>query len=667
MASKALVLLWLLVANAMALSTASAQDISVEQLEMLAKTIGNRTWVESFLSEGNLLAGERAAPFSIELNLVDAELRAGESKEYSLNVVNGRETPLVVYLYPSAGFSEFLTLAENILQILPNSSRASNFSISIPKTTAIGVYSGKLYVRSVDWIEDIALDIRVVPSEKPILEAVVTALTKDLEPGKDLALLVEVYNQGRTGSITLDVTHKIVNAKTGQVVATVSEPHNLTTSLLYQKKIPLENAVEGRYIAEVTMKYPGGTISSTEYFSITRPIPLSLIASLLGLAFLSFVAFKVKNYYKKLRMEKARYIPVIDEKALPRKEENSLFVGKIADADIKTYLSLEDLLTHLIIAGGTGYGKSIAAMGIVEGVLQHGIPVIVADPTLQWSGFLTQCKDEEMLKLYADYGMKREEAKQFKGTVIELATSKESIDLREHMRPGEITVLGLNNLPPEGIDEAVFNIISSVFDAHLEESTSLRCLVVFDEVHRLLPKYGGKRAYSRLETAIREFRRWGVGMMLISQVLSDFKAAVHGNIGTEIQMKTTFPGDMTRIEQKYGEAYSRTLTKEAVGVGMIQNSKYNNGLPYFVKFRPLLHNTTRMPEGDLRAYQELLALKRTAESRIRGLKENGVDTRNLEFELRLGVDKLKAGQNSLASIYLKTLNEKLGTGGGVNA
>ncbi len=673
MATKTWVVLWLLSACVIAVSAVAADEntsqLTAEQLEVIVKTLGNKTWVEKFLSDygSKGLEGEGSAPFSIELNVVDVELHAGESKEYSLTVVNIEETLLLVRIYPSGGFSEFIHLEENIFQIPPGGSRPVKFTMSIPKATTIGVYSGKLYVRSPDWVEGVAMDIKVIPSEKPILEAKVTAITKDLEPGKDLVLLVEVYNQGRSGRMTLDITHKIVNAKTDEVVARVSEPYNLTTSLLYQKKIPLEDTGVGRYVAEVSMSYTGGVISSSDYFSIKRPLPVNLIASIFGLGVLAFSALKTKNYYKKLKLEKSRYVPVVDEKEFPKKGEDSVFLGKLADMDMDTYLSLEDLLTHVLIAGGTGYGKSVAAMDIAEGALEQGIPVIVVDPTLQWTGFLNPCEDEEMLKLYADFGMKREDARRFKGTVIEIAKSGARIDLPEYIKPGEITVLGLNNLQPDEIDASVATVIASILNANLEVSDKLNCLLVFDEVHRLLPKYGGKQAYSQLENAMREFRRWGIGMMLVSQVLSDFKSAVHGNIATEIQMKTKFAGDMARIEQKYGEAYSRTLVKEPVGVGMIQNSKYNGGLPYFVKFRPLLHSTLRMSEEELNEYQELLTLKKTASSKIQKMAEGGGDTQGLEFELKLGIDKLKEGQHNLAKIYLTTLNEKLEAGGGAGA
>jgi len=41
----------------------------------------------------------------------------------------------------------------------------------------------------------------------------------------------------------------------------------------------------------------------------------------------------------------------------------------------------------------------------------------------------------------------------------------------------------------------------------------------------------------QVERACREFRKWGMGVMLISQVLNDFVGEIKANINTEVQTK----------------------------------------------------------------------------------------------------------------------------------
>ena len=62
--------------------------------------------------------------------------------------------------------------------------------------------------------------------------------------------------------------------------------------------------------------------------------------------------------------------------------------------------------------------------------------------------------------------------------------------------------------------------------------------MVYDEVHRLLAKFGGTgHGILQLERACREFRKWGIGLVLISQMLGDFVENIHANIATEVQIR----------------------------------------------------------------------------------------------------------------------------------
>ena len=114
---------------------------------------------------------------------------------------------------------------------------------------------------------------------------------------------------------------------------------------------------------------------------------------------------------------------------------------------------------------------------------------------------------------------------------------------------------------------------------------------------------------------------------MISQVLTDFKGAIRGNIGTEIQMRTRYEGDIKRIRDRHGSKISKLIAKLPTGLGMVESSDYNRGNPYFVEFRPLLHSTLKVPEKELGKY-----LKK---SNIILLKEN----KNIVGELKESTKK----------------------------
>ncbi|MDY6777040.1 MAG: hypothetical protein SVU32_00105, partial [Candidatus Nanohaloarchaea archaeon] len=212
----------------------------------------------------------------------------------------------------------------------------------------------------------------------------------------------------------------------------------------------------------------------------------------------------------------------------------------------------------------------------------------------------------------------------------------------------------------EEFDTIVRKIIDSIFEVEWEEASELELLVVFDEVHRLLEKYGGKGGYNALERGAREFRKWGIGLVMASQVTADFKQAVSGNIMTEVQMQTKSMEDIDRIEKKYGAQFAKRISSEEVGTGMIQNPEYNDGDPWFVDFRPTYHNPHKIPDEELEKYHEYTARADRLDDRIDEMEEEGEDVYDERLELKLAKDKLKEGRFQMAEIYIESLEEKLG-------
>jgi hypothetical protein len=198
------------------------------------------------------------------------------------------------------------------------------------------------------------------------------------------------------------------------------------------------------------------------------------------------------------------------------------------------------------------------------------------------------------------------------------------------------------------------------------ESRKLKLLVVFDEVHRLLPKYSKKSGasfegggYLAIERACREFRKWGIGLVMISQVLLDFKGAIRAVIATEMQLRTKYEGDVNRIKTKYGWDYAASIPKLDIGTGIIQNPSYNDGKPWFVTFRPLLHDTFRLTDEELKNYEgydeEIKKLKEEVEK----LKGGKTDTYDMELELKLAEEKVKTGQMRMAETYIESVKSRL--------
>jgi len=128
---------------------------------------------------------------------------------------------------------------------------------------------------------------------------------------------------------------------------------------------------------------------------------------------------------------------------------------------------------------------------------------------------------------------------------------------------------------------------------------------------------------------------------LISQVLTDFVGETKANINTEIQMRTRDQGDLDRIKNKYGSYMLQSLLKAATGTGMIENAAYNKGNPYFVAFRPLLHEHARLSDEELENYNKYNEVMDDFDYQIEQLEKYGIDVFDLRLELKMALAKDK--------------------------
>ena len=362
------------------------------------------------------------------------------------------------------------------------------------------------------------------------------------------------------------------------------------------------------------------------------------------------------------RMEaKKKYHSQLEYNLTPQPGPRCINVGKIAETTKNAFIDIDRLTTHCIVAGSTGGGKTVAAQDIIEECLDKGIAVITFDPTAQWTGMLRKQDNKKMLSLYPMYGMNpKKDPKAYSGNIKPITNALQKIRLTEYIKPGEIQVFTTNTLDPKDIDLFVANTVREIFHSNLQETQELRAMLVYDEVHRLLAKFGGSgEGFIQIERACREFRKWGIGVMLISQVLADFVGQIKANINTEVQMRTRDESDLERIKTKYGGEVLQGLVKASTGTGMIENPEWNRGRPYFISFRPLKHNIKRLSDEELGLYQKYNDMIDQLNFEIRQLKDLNVDVYDLELEIKLALDKIKSGNFNITQIYLDELKPRL--------
>ena len=613
-------------------------------------------------------------PVEAESTLLETTLIQGEEKIFSVDIKNNLPEPITVNLKVEGPVFQLLTLDQTTLTIQPKTKDSVMIKASAPLSVAPGIYTGYIIVSFGDRSQRIPITVKIKALVEPLLDVKLKALTKVVAPGRNLTFEVTLINMGETASIEdITVTYNVRRLEDEKILLQSKETLGVKNVIRYRRTMLIpENFEEGRYIIEANATYWYGKkyaiasdnfdVSSTPViFLVLKAVFTSWITYLVLLAGIPTSLFGLRWYYayKAAKLAKARYRAPVDFKALPKPGPNSIKVGKIAETNVDAYLDISQFTMHSIAAGGTGSGKSVSAMICAEELLMRKIPVIVFDPTAQWTGFMKPCRFEDMLRRYPRFGLRRTDARGFKTNIIVVTDPEMKLDIKKYMKPGEITVFVMNRLKPEQLDKFVRRSIQAIFDMRPPESKRLKLLLVYDEVHRLLPKYGGKGGYVAIERAAREFRKWGIGLFLISQVLLDFKGAIRANIANEIQLRTKYEGDINRVKSKYGSEYASKVTKLEIGTGLFQNPEYNHGKPWFISFRPLLHSPFALTDKEIDTYLKLTKEIEELEAKIKELKRKKVDTYDLEIELNIAKDKIKTAAFRMAETYVESLKKRI--------
>lgn len=594
-------------------------------------------------------------------------LRQGTFAEDVVRLYNFKDQTIQIQFSVEGNASPSMKLSSKELTILPKT--MANISVTFFGNQNLGIYYGSIKLGG-DINYSVPVKLKIASEEQLPVEALlldVTPVNNRLNPGDNLRYKVDLKNLLSDQEYDIYLKYFIKDINNTKIFSSDEDKIHLRTSysILKNYRIP-KNATLGDYLVQVDAHYLDLVTTGTAIFSIAAPfykymvfgiIPVWML--LLMLSALALIILLIIYIRKKIE-EKKRFHVKVELDLLPQTGPRSIFVGKVAETDKKTYFDMDNLTVHTIVAGSTGGGKTISAQVIVEECLMKNIGVIVFDPTAQWSGYLRKCTDKKMMTFYPKFNLKRTDARSFSGNIRFVENPYEIIDVKRYMIPGNIQVFTLNRLDPKDIDVFVANTVREVFHMNLSEARELKLLLVYDEVHRLLPKFGGSgEGFIQIERACREFRKWGVGVMLISQVLADFVGQIKANINTEIQMKTRDEGDLNRIETKFGKGLIQSLVKSPVGSGMVQNAAYNRGNPYFIEFRPILHSVERLSDQELERYNKYNNVIDDIEYQIDQLEEHKIDVFDLRLELKLAKGKLQTGNFNMVDIYLEGITPRI--------
>jgi hypothetical protein len=116
-----------------------------------------------------------------------------------------------------------------------------------------------------------------------------------------------------------------------------------------------------------------------------------------------------------------------------------------------------------------------------------------------------------------------------------------------------ITILDVSGLPQEVLTTVVGTMLRVIYDAlfwAMELPVGGReqpLLVLIDEAHRFLPKEGSTPANRAVSRIAKEGRKYGVGLMIVTQRPSDIDSTVLSQCGTMIALRVTNGSDRQAV------------------------------------------------------------------------------------------------------------------------
>jgi DNA helicase HerA-like ATPase len=160
--------------------------------------------------------------------------------------------------------------------------------------------------------------------------------------------------------------------------------------------------------------------------------------------------------------------------------------------------------------------------------------------------------------------------------------------LEEMLRPGRASVIDMTGIQPELQAMIVSRLLTEIFEARKRRLVSPG-MVVVEEAHNYIPERGTGNAASTsiIRTIAAEGRKFGLGLMVISQRPARVDKNVISQCNTQIIMRVTNPNDLKALSKGL-EGMTSELEEEIkrlpAGVAMLVSNEIER--PITVNIRP---------------------------------------------------------------------------------
>jgi hypothetical protein len=209
-----------------------------------------------------------------------------------------------------------------------------------------------------------------------------------------------------------------------------------------------------------------------------------------------------------------------------------------------------------------------------------------------------------------------------------------------HGNNAPIRIIDMSGLPNEVAGPLASMIARLLFQYKLYQTVDERkrdpVLLVCEEAHRYVPDRGAAE-YAAAQTAIRriarEGRKYGIGLMLVSQRPSDIESTVISQCGTWIVLRLTNLGDQQHVARFLPDGLSG-MTKALPNLAQQEAIFVGEGaaLPARIRIHDLAND--KLPRSDSARYMESWSLPRLTEAEMRSIAQRMVDGDNIAYPVQ---------------------------------
>jgi DNA helicase HerA-like ATPase len=196
------------------------------------------------------------------------------------------------------------------------------------------------------------------------------------------------------------------------------------------------------------------------------------------------------------------------------------------------------------------------------------------------------------------------------------------LDRKELVRYGEISVIALAGYTGD-FQATIYSLVAdSIFDARVDNSLPLPVLFLLEEAHNFVPAQANtpaeQRAIMTTKQIAQEGRKFGVGLILISQRPSRLDETALSQCNSYIIMRLVNPADqhfVRKVVETLGEDDAKMLPNLDVGEALLSGQLIN--FPVLVKMKPPQSKGEREEEDAFEALENARKNMKTSESTSR--------------------------------------------------